>query len=179
MVAGPRLTLESLRGAWALVTGASSGIGAEYCAQLAAAGAHLVLVARRRDRMEALADELGRRHGTRALVVELDLRDASAPDNLSRLLSARGVRIKLLVNNAAFGHWGRFEDLPAGDHEAMVRVNLQSVVACATRFSLISRDIAERSDQCGLAGGLPAGAIHGDLRGHKSIHPQLQPGAAR
>ena len=67
------MTLEHLKGHWALVTGASSGIGAEYCRQLAAAGVNLVMVARRKELLDTLAASLTRVHAVRTLVLVLDL----------------------------------------------------------------------------------------------------------
>ena len=88
---------------WALVTGASSGIGAEFARRLAARGMHLVLTARRRELMEELADELHTRHGTR---VEIIVSDLSAPGQAKALLdeiAGRRITLELLVNNAGFG----------------------------------------------------------------------------
>ena len=89
---------------WAVVTGSSSGIGAEFARQLAARGMHLVLVARREDRLQELSQQLHREFGTRTLLVPLDL---SAPDGCSELL--RQIRtlpepLTLLVNNAGCGN---------------------------------------------------------------------------
>ncbi|NUS02842.1 MAG: SDR family NAD(P)-dependent oxidoreductase, partial [Nonomuraea sp.] len=87
----------------ALVTGASSGIGAEFARRLAARGHDLVLVARSEAALEALAAELRRDHGVRAEVLPQDL---SAPDAATRVadeVAARGLTVDLLVNNAGFG----------------------------------------------------------------------------
>ncbi len=94
---------------WALITGASSGIGAEFARQLAARGMHLVLVARREGRLEELARELDRRHGTRCQIMGCDLGDASAPRRLVESLEQSGLQIDLLVNNAGLGHVATIE----------------------------------------------------------------------
>ncbi len=96
-------------GPWALVTGASSGLGAEFVSQLAARGLNVVLVARRAERMEALADDVRRGHGIQTRVVPADLTGHNAcclvRDQTSDL------EIGLLVNNAGFGLSGAYADL--------------------------------------------------------------------
>jgi uncharacterized protein len=105
----------------ALITGASSGIGAEFARQLAARGHDLVLVARSVDRMETLAATLRQAHDVRAEVIGQDL---SAPDAAQRVIAevrARGLAVSLLVNNAGFGTCGRFEEIPGGrDHDQLM-----------------------------------------------------------
>ena len=112
----------------ALVTGASSGIGELFARRLAARGHDLVLVARRAERLEALASELP----TEARVVACDLgREAAAlPTRIAEL----GVEVELLVNNAGFGTHGRFWELPPGRDAEMVRVNCEAVVVLTRAF---------------------------------------------
>jgi uncharacterized protein len=88
---------------WALVTGASAGIGAAIARELAARGYHLALTARRRERLEALAQELGDAHGCQCVVVQADLADPSAPAALCAELRGRDLFIEMLVNNAGYG----------------------------------------------------------------------------
>jgi len=112
----------------ALVTGASSGIGEQFARQLAARGHDLVLVARRADRLEALAAELP----TTAHVVPCDLVTEAA--SLEPRVSELGVQVDLLVNNAGFGTSGPFlEHDPKRDAE-QVRVNCEAVVTLCHAF---------------------------------------------
>ncbi|WP_020415748.1 SDR family oxidoreductase [Amycolatopsis sp. ATCC 39116] len=93
-------------GAYAVVTGASSGIGEQFARQLAAAGVNPVLVARRKDRLEALAAELSGAYGVDSKVVALDLLDDGAVDELSRQVS--GLDVGIVVANAGIFHAGPF-----------------------------------------------------------------------
>src|SRR5215470_14316168 len=91
-------------GPWALVTGASSGIGEEFARQLAAAGFHLVIVARRQERLDALSAELSSRHGVEVRVAAIDLGRADFLPDLER--ATAGVDLGLVVSNAGFGDKG-------------------------------------------------------------------------
>src|SRR5215216_2420636 len=93
-----------------IVTGASSGLGAEFARQLARRGADLVLVARRADRLESLAAELTRAHGVTVTVVARDLGLPDAGRTLRAELESRGIFATGLVNNAGFGTHGAFTD---------------------------------------------------------------------
>ena len=90
----------------AIVTGASSGIGADIARELARRGHGVTLVARREDRLKALADELAQAHSIRAEVVVADLTDADSRGDLPAQLSARGLTADILVNNAGFTTMG-------------------------------------------------------------------------
>jgi short-subunit dehydrogenase len=117
-------TLDALRGEWALVTGASSGIGEQFARQLAARGLHLVLVARREERLRALAEDLVQRHGVQVRVLALDL---AREDFLPVLASATAdLHIALLVNNAGFGASGRFLEQPVARDLEMLYLNCRA-----------------------------------------------------
>ncbi len=108
----------------ALVTGASSGIGATFARRLAAAGSDLVVVARRQDRLETLAAELSSAHGVAVETIVADLCD---PDQLATVedrLRSGDRPVDLLVNNAGAGGHGSYASLDVDDVEAMVRLNL-------------------------------------------------------
>src|SRR5580704_17886630 len=90
----------------ALVTGSSSGIGAEIARDLARRGHGLTLVARREDRLKALADELAQAHGVRTEVIAADLTDAASRGELPGEIERRGLTVDILVNNAGFSTMG-------------------------------------------------------------------------
>ncbi|WP_137872142.1 SDR family oxidoreductase [Rhodococcus sp. Q] len=112
-------------GTTVLVTGASSGLGAEFARRFADRGADLVLVARRADRLEQLADELRGDYGVTVTVLPADLAAAGAAARLRGELTARGIRVGSLINNAGFGTFGDFAsaDLDRLDSEIQLNVN--------------------------------------------------------
>jgi len=119
---------------WALVTGASSGIGREFCHQLAGAGLNLVLVSRRAGLLAALADELSGQHDTSTLIVPEDLCDVLARTRIREHVDQAGVRIRLLVNNAAVGFWGPFERSEPERYERMIELNATAMVGMCAEF---------------------------------------------
>jgi len=110
----------------ALVTGASAGIGAAFAQRLAAQGYGLVVVARRGDRLEALAATLEASHGTRTEVLAADL--CSAGDLRRVEERASGDDITLLINNAGFGSFGPFSGLDADREEEEIALNVTALV---------------------------------------------------
>jgi short-subunit dehydrogenase len=119
-------------GRTALVTGASTGIGRAFAVELAARGSDLVLVARSRDKLEALAAELHARHGVRAEAIALDLARPGAVADLTGQLAERGREVDILVNNAGFGMHGAVAAAdPARVHE-QVQLNVAAVVDLTT-----------------------------------------------
>jgi short-subunit dehydrogenase len=128
------MTRSALRkGEWALVTGASSGLGADFARQLAERGYDLVLTARRRDRLDALAAELREKHSADSLVVDLDLGASDGPARLVAALDAENVAPAVLVNNAGFGIHGLAIDQPAEKQLAMIDLNVRAL----TELSLV------------------------------------------
>jgi len=115
------------RGRWALVTGASAGIGRVFARSLAARGMRLVLTARRGDRLQALAAELQRDHGADVVTVQSDLGSHGAPAEIWREATA-GRAIHLLVNNAGFGAKGRFDQVPLERQLEMLQVNCSALL---------------------------------------------------
>lgn len=113
-------------GAVTLITGASAGLGAEFARQLAVKGDRLVLVARRRQRLEALVAELGN-----ARAVEMDLSEPGAADRLMADIAAHEERVELLVNNAGFGLAGRFAELDGKRQREMIDLNCGALAELA------------------------------------------------
>jgi NADP-dependent 3-hydroxy acid dehydrogenase YdfG len=121
---------ESLNGTVALVTGASSGIGAATAVALAAQGAAVALVARRRDRLETLAAGIRKEGGT-ALVLELDITDETqANDAVARTAAELG-RLDTLVNNAGVMLLGPVLGAPLSEWQQMVEINVLGMLYCA------------------------------------------------
>ncbi len=119
----------------ALITGASSGIGVDLARELASRGHNVVLVARREDRLTAVADELAGQHGIRADVLACDLSDPDARDALPGRIVELGLTVSILVNNAGFGTAGAFGTVPMERETGMVRLNCEAVVALTGAFA--------------------------------------------
>ncbi len=130
--------MAEIRGRWALITGASSGLGVDFARDLAARGCKLVLVARREDRLKQLAAELA---GTETRVVALDLRAPDAVTSLHERLRAEGVAIEVLINNAGFGLYGPFL---ASEWERQRDMLELDVVALTHLTHVFAREMAER-----------------------------------
>ena len=107
-----------LKGKWALVTGASSGLGVDFAKNLASRGGNVILVARREDRLRAVQQEITAQYGVQVDVIAMDLEPADAPQRLYDQLKAAGQAVDVLINNAGFGLYGAFLEIPgsaAGD----------------------------------------------------------------
>jgi short-subunit dehydrogenase len=118
----------------ALVTGASGGIGAEIARELARRGHGVVLVARRKDRLEELAEELQRDYGIRAETISADLAKPASRSRIQGRLTELGLDVDILVNNAGFATGGAFhESAPARELE-QVQVLVEAVVALTSTF---------------------------------------------
>jgi uncharacterized protein len=127
--------------AWVLITGASSGFGAEFARQYAEKGHSLVLVARRLDRLQALAEELRRQYRIEVVVEQVDLADVAAITRLHQQLRERGIAIDILINNAGHGLQGPFLEAPLDAALAMVQLDIASLTALTRLFA---REMRER-----------------------------------
>ena len=127
--------MENLSGKWALVTGASSGFGVEFATILAEQNANLVLVARRTEPMEKLAEQLRREHSVEVVIEGLDLSGAGSGAELKSRLDRRGIVIDILVNNAGFGVYGNFISQPLQKTVNMLQLNMVAVTELTHVFA--------------------------------------------
>jgi uncharacterized protein len=146
----------------ALITGASAGIGACFARQLAAAGWNLVLTARRLERLEELAGELGHAHGVQVECIALDFAAVGAPERLVSELEQRGLAIDLLVNNAGFGLPGTFLSHDWATHEEYLRLMLGHPTELAHRLlvGMQERGYGRIINVSSVAGLVPGTAGH-------------------
>jgi hypothetical protein len=127
-------TLEVPSKPWALVTGASAGIGAEFCRQLAAKGYQLVLVARRADKLQAMADELRRSFDTRSLIITADLSKKNASEAIVERLALENIDVEYLVNNAGYGLPGSFHVPAWQEHADFIQIMMTAVCEMTWRL---------------------------------------------
>src|ERR1051326_4185037 len=120
---------------WVLITGASSGFGEEFARQYAKQGHALVLVARRLDRLEKLAEALRQEHGTQVVVEQVDLSDVAAIVRLQERLRERGIAIDILINNAGHGLQGPFLDSQLESVLSMVQLDVAGLTALTHIFA--------------------------------------------
>jgi uncharacterized protein len=118
----------------ALVTGASGGIGAEIARELARRGHGVVLVARRKPRLEALAEELSREHGVRAETIASDLSRPASRSRIAGRLTQLGLEVDILVNNAGFATGGAFHESDPARELEQVQVLVEAVVVLTSTF---------------------------------------------
>jgi uncharacterized protein len=126
---------DSIAGKWALVTGASSGLGVEFATLLAERHANLVLVARRTDLLQQLAARLRREHPVSVLVEGCDLSAAGSATALKERLDAQGVAVDVLVNNAGHGLYGDFVEQPLRQTTTMLALNVVSMTELTGIFA--------------------------------------------
>ncbi len=125
--------LDDSKGGWAIVTGASAGIGREFAQALAQRGMNVLLVARRQAELAALAAELQKSSGMRAVALALDLSQAGAARQVLQTLEAQpGARLRLLVSNAGCGRWGEFESAEHDGYAQIVALNCAALVSLTT-----------------------------------------------
>lgn len=113
----------------AIVTGASSGIGEHFARQLAEYRHPLLLVARRHERLDALADELRRLHEVSVIVHPADLTEDGTIDDVMEAADATGERLGIVINNAGFGSDGKFHTRSREEQLGMVRLNVEALTA--------------------------------------------------
>jgi short-subunit dehydrogenase len=130
-----RATTFDYRDATALITGASSAIGEAFASALAARGMHLIVVARTKPKLEALAQRLAKQHGIQATTIEADLADPAAAQRIHARVDELGLRVDLLVNNAGYGLGGPFLDHDLTQELDQIGVDVGAVVALTHLFA--------------------------------------------
>lgn len=145
----------------ALVTGASAGIGEELARIHAAKGGDLILVARRRERLEELADELREAHGIEVIVYDADLSVAGAVPALVTTIEEDGHEVDVLINNAGFGGHGKFHEGELEREQRMIQLNITALTELTHYFV---QPMVERGAGKVLNVGSTAGFLPGPLQ---------------
>jgi uncharacterized protein len=150
------------RGKTALITGASSGIGKAFAELLAEKGYALVLTARRRDRLEALAAALRDRHHVDSHIIVSDLADAGAASTIASELRRQNLTVDLLVNNAGYGVPGSYTNVTWADHSKFMQVMVTAVLDLTYQLlpGMIERGWGRIVNIASVAGIMPAPAGH-------------------
>jgi len=128
-------TLNKMNKKWVLITGASSGFGEEFARQYAQRGHPLVLVARRLERLEALAESLRQQYAVKVVVEAVDLSELSAISQLHRRLRDQDIAIDILINNAGYGLQGKFIDTPLDELMSLIQLDIASLTAVTHVFA--------------------------------------------
>jgi short-subunit dehydrogenase len=118
-----------------LITGASAGIGTELARVFASKGHRVALVARRADRLEALANEIKTAGGAAPIVIPCDLAQPDCGDRIAEALTASGVEVEYIVNNAGFGVFGRAIQRDRSNQLEIIAVNIRALTDLSLRFS--------------------------------------------
>lgn len=116
-------------GKWALVTGGSSGLGVDFARELADRGMNLILVARREEKLEEVKVKLVEEYGVEVIVLSRDLSKRDAPRQLYGEIQDRGLAIEILVNNAGFGMYGKFQDQDLDALQDMIDLNVRTLTS--------------------------------------------------
>ena len=119
---------------YALVTGASSGMGYEYAKLFAKDGKNIVVLARSQDKLEGLKRDLEKQHGTKVMVLVKDLADPKAPQEVFSGLEKEGINVDVLVNNAGFDVYGKFQDTDWKKEAEMIQVNIIALTQLTKLF---------------------------------------------
>lgn len=141
----------------ALITGASSGIGAEFARLHARKGGDLVLVARREEELNALKQELEKAHGITATVIVADLAAPGAAQKVFAATEKAGQEVDILINNAGFGGHGKFHERDLAKDQAMMQVNMNALVDLTHLYmqGMVSRHSGKILQVASTAGMMP------------------------
>lgn len=127
--------MKSFHGKTVLITGASSGIGKVFAEKLASSQARLLITARREENLQTLASELSSKYKAEVHYLKANLSRSDAPWQIHEWTRSLGFQVDVLINNAGFGGYGRFDKMPSENIQAMMQVNMQALVLL-TRFFL-------------------------------------------
>lgn len=131
-----------LKNKWGLVTGASSGFGVDFARELGTLGCNLILVARREDRLEQVAQEIQQRFGVLTKIISMDLSSQSAPQQLYDQIQKESIQVDVLINNAGFGINGGFVTIDWLREQEMLQLNILTVTHLTKLFvrDMVARD---------------------------------------
>jgi uncharacterized protein len=132
----------NLQGKWSLVTGASSGLGVDFAKNLAGRGSNVILVARREERLRTVQQEITAQYGVQVDVIAMDLEPSDAPQRLYDQLKVAGRAVDVLINNAGFGLYGDFLEIPWERERAMLELDIMTLTHMTKLFV---KDMVERS----------------------------------
>lgn len=118
----------------ALITGASAGIGKVFATELAAKGCHVILVARSKEKLDSLASELASKYPIHTYSITQDLSKPGSVEELADQIRTLGLQVNILINNAGFGTFGRFEEISPEREQEEIRLNIASLVAMNHQF---------------------------------------------
>ena len=150
------------KGKWALVTGASAGIGEAFAVALAEKGANLILTARRGERLNRLAANLKEKFGAETLAIEADLSQPDAPEKIEAAIKAGGGRVDILVNNAGYGLAGHYEQSSWATHRAFIELMVISYAHLVRIYlpAMQARKFGRIINVASVAGLAPSAAGH-------------------
>lgn len=133
---------QTITGKWALVTGASSGLGADFARQLAGCGCNVVLTARREERLREHKTDLEKDYGVKAEVIPMDLANEEAPQRLYNEIRVRGLHMDILINNAGFGIYGPFVEIDWEREKKMLELDMITLTHLTKLFlhDMLERD---------------------------------------
>jgi short-subunit dehydrogenase len=135
--------MKSYKNKWALITGASSGIGKAYAERFAKEGSNLILVARNQLALEALAQELRSLNGVKVIVMAKDLSKLTSPEELFEEVKAAGVHVEILINNAGFAVYGKLHQTDFSRNQEQLMLN---IVALSSLTQLFVKPMVENGN---------------------------------
>ncbi len=133
---------KTLQAKTALVTGASSGMGVDFARELAQRGCNLILVARREEKLREVQEELSKQYGVEVAVIPIDLAETDAPQRLYDEIKSQGKAVDVLVNNAGFGIFGEFTEVPWTRQKQMLDIDIIALTHLTKLFiqDMLARD---------------------------------------